>query len=278
MPYCPLICTQSLSDIINQENLVLLDASIPAVGGGGPKPAGWPETAIKGARRFDLKGEFSDQQSELSHTMPDQTQFQQAARALGVNNESQIVVYDDLGIYSSARAWWMFKAMGHQNIAVLDGGLPKWLAEQREVEQAKTGLPELGNFIAKPQPGVFSQTQDVLAAIDNPDKVILDARAEQRFLGTSPEPRAGLRSGHIPSAKNLPYQQLLTQGQLLAKEVLQRKFKSVATNEQELVFSCGSGITACILALGAQVAGYEKLSVYDGSWAEWGIDPKLPIA
>ncbi|WP_206486476.1 sulfurtransferase [Thalassotalea sp. G2M2-11] len=278
MPYSQLISPQSLKQILKQPNLVLLDASIPPVAGIPEPEHGWPQVTIQGARRFDLNDNFSDRHSEFSHTLPSVEQFQQSARALGINRDSQIVVYDNVGIYSAPRAWWMFKAMGHSNVAVLDGGLPNWLAQGYAVEPAQHMTIEQGDIHCSLEPQYFCDYRDVLKAIDDDDTTIIDARAENRFLGKTPEPRKGLRSGHIPNSKSLPFQTLISQGQLVEKAQLQQSFAEIAQTNQTLVFSCGSGITACVLALAADIAEFPNLRVYDGSWAEWGSNEQLPIS
>jgi len=275
--FTQLISTDSLLKIINQPDLIILDASIPPVGGQDPAIYSWPLHSIKNAKRFDLKGDFSDLNSSLTHTLPKEEQFQYAARKLGINRESQIIIYDDLGIYSSARAWWMFKAMGHKNVAVLDGGLPKWMSEGKETSTTEEAKIAEGNFNAKYQQGYFCDSDYVLKSIDSLEIRIIDARGEKRFLGTIPEPRAGVRSGHIPHSRNLPYSKLILNGTLRSPEKLKSIFSQCITNEKAIIFSCGSGITACILALAADVIGLPSLCVYDGSWADWGADHKLPI-
>ena len=234
---------------------------------------------ILNAALFDFESDFVDLDSELPHTMPSQKEFNRAAQGLGIHHNSVIVIYDSQGLYSSPRAWWMFKAMGHENVFVLDGGLPSWIANGYPVSD-KPAMPQLkGDFAAIPVENAFVtawQIQSVLGL--QPDHVIIDARGAARFQGTAPEPRSGLRSGHIPSSANLPYQNVLDGGYLLGSNIIEAKLAdSGATLNSHLYFSCGSGVTACIIALAAYSAGYPNLHVYDGSWTEWGGNPTLPI-
>ena len=184
-------------------------------------------------------------------------------------------MYDEHGIYSSPRAWWLFKTFGHEQVAVLDGGLPAWQAANFPTEEKQVYQGPKGNFKASYQPTAIKTYRDVYEAIDKEYTMILDARSQARFSGLSPEPRAGLRSGHIPSSINLPYSNVLNKEQMKSKQELSALFKPY--DQSELIMSCGSGITACIIALGAEIAGHSQLSVYDGSWTEWGSNESLPI-
>ena len=260
------------------ENLVVLDASVPpVVPGFASYNCENKFTAIAGARRFDYDQQVCKPNSALPHMMPSAVLFQEKVRALGINNEDTLVVYDDVGLYASPRAWWMFKAMGHENVFVLDGGLPAWLADAYPVNDALAEAPGPGNFAAAEQEGLFCDFEIVLAAIDDKQKQIIDARSAGRFAGTAPEPRPGVRGGHMPSARNLPFPDVLEGGRLRPPEELRRLFIERVTPEQQVITSCGSGITACVLTLAAWELGYRNLSVYDGSWAEWGAPSHLPV-
>lgn len=275
----PLITCEQLHSILADNNTLVLDASIPPIGSQPLPDAKWPDVCIKGAIRCDINGVFSDHNNNSPHTMLSAKAFELAARAIGVNNDSVIVAYDDLGLFSAARIWWMFKAMGHKNVYVLNGGLPQWLKLQLPTARADDSTQlQQGNFIAKRQTQLFCDKDQVLKAIDDNAVTILDARSAERYSGMVAEPRAGVRKGHIPGSVNLPYSNLLDNGLFKSNSEVSQLLLTHASKDKQLVMSCGSGVTACILALAAEISGFESVSVYDGSWSEWGSDHNLPIA
>ncbi|MFJ3837951.1 sulfurtransferase [Streptomyces sp. NPDC054904] len=262
----PLVGAAWVAERLGGNGPVLLDASVGAHRGA--------ERRIPGARPFDLDGALSDHTAAAPHTLPGPEEFAAAMRDLGVDDTDTVVVYDGAGIYSSARAWWMLRAMGFDRVAVLDGGLPAWTAAGLPVEEAPAayaGPP--GSFTPRPRPGLVVDADTVAAALTDPAATVLDARTRGRFDGTAPEPRAGLRGGHMPGAVNLPFGELQgPDGLMLPAAELRAAFAPLTGGRERLYFSCGSGVTACVLALGATLAGYRDLAVYDGSWSEWG-DP-----
>ena len=258
--------------------LIVLDASMPPVVPGlKSMNAEGDFQAIPGARRFDYDKEVCKPDTSLPHMLPDPAQFQRQARALGVNGDSVIVVYDDCGMYASPRAWWMFRAMGHDNIAVLDGGLPAWAAAGEAMAESLAVAGAEGDFKAVFRPQLVADYRAVLAALADEQCCVLDARSPGRFQGVDPEPRPGLRRGHMPGAHNLPFVRLLQDGAMRPAAELRAIFAESGAADSRLISSCGSGITACVIALAAHVAGLDDVSVYDGSWVEWGTPGHLPV-
>lgn len=259
----PIVSVKWLHERLNAENLVVLDGTIA-------KPFDASHEQILNAKFFDIKQKFSDTTNEFPSAFPSAQQFQKEARVLGINQDSAIVVYDDKGIYSSARVWWLFKAFGFDNVAVLNGGFPEWKKSGFPTENMKPNDVEQGDFVAKLQPQYMKFFDDIVYASQDKTHKIIDARSAGRFNCKEPEPREGLRMGTIPNSVNLPYTDLLNNGVLKSKKELAKAFYMVAEQHEPIIFSCGSGITACVLALGAELSGYKNISVYDGSWTEYG--------
>jgi len=279
----PLVTTDWLQENLDNKQLVLIDASMATVIGREPIVYDRP-VWIPGSRRIDLEGTLCDTGASQLHAFPTEQQFTREAHRLGITPQSLVVVYDNQGIYSSPRAWWILRAMGVRQVFVLDGGLPQWLAEGRDtvsapVANATTPASVVGNL----DRGCVRDSAYVFQHLEDERVAVIDARSRARFLAQAPEPRPGVRGGHIPHSINLPFTEVLAGYQFRPASELAATFSSLAPslhsgNGTRLVFSCGSGITACITLLAAELAGYDQLSLYDGSWAEWGSDEWLPVA
>lgn len=263
----PIVSVDWLYKHLTASNLVVLDASMKKAT---ETESDLATVQIPNARFFDIKNTFSNVKDPFPNAVPSKEQFNNQAQQLGINNDSAIVVYDDKGIYSSARAWWLFKAFGHNNIAVLDGGLPEWMAKDYPLESKQIHQVPKGNFQGTYHYAYFKFFDDIVSIKESPEYLIMDARSENRFKSLVKEPREGLRSGHIPNSVNLPYARLLQENKLKNPSELRAIFNTFDIKDKTLVFSCGSGITACILALAAELTNNNQVSVYDGSWTEYG--------
>ena len=264
----------------NLDNVLLFDANyhLPTVDR--DTEAEFTAAHIPGAMRFDINA-IADPDATLPHMLPSPDDFTTAMRALGVNSDSHVVFYDDSDIKPAASGWWMMRMFGHDRVSVLDGGLAAWRAIEGPLVAGDESSRKEGNFVTRPSSGVGVIDFNAIVSLlgDGLPKQIIDARPAARFAGKMPEPRAGLRAGHIPGSKNLPFNELLDEkGMFLPPEKLQQRFEAAGVDTgQPAITSCGSGVTACVLALGLSLVGNDDVSVYDGSWTEWGAS-SAPIA
>ena len=272
-----LVSTDWLAAHLGDPDLRILDASwyLPAMGRNGR--AEYAAAHIAGARFFDID-DISDSRSALPHMAPPPEKFMSKMRAMGVGDGHQVVVYDAMGIFSAPRVWWTFRLMGKMDVAVLDGGLPKWLAEGRPTEDMPPLVRDRHMTVSRQNHLVKDVTQ-VAHAAKLGHAEIIDARPPARFKGEAPEPRAGLCAGHIPNAKNLPFAQVLNpDGTMKAPDALRAEFQAAGIDlSKPAITTCGSGISAAILSLALEHLGHKDHALYDGSWAEWGMYDDLAV-
>ncbi len=272
-----LVSTDWLAAHMKDPDLRLIDASWYLPGAGRDAKAEYAAAHIPGARFFDID-EITDHRSALPHMAPPPEKFISRLRAMGIGDGHQVVIYDGAGLFSAARVWWTFRLMGKTDVAVLDGGLPKWRAEGREIEDMPPVVRDRHMTVSRQNHLVKDVTQ-VAHAAKLGEAEIIDARGAPRFRGEVPEPRPGLRSGHIPGAKNVPYSTLLNaDGTMKSPNALRATFEAAGVNlAKPAITSCGSGVTAAILSLALERIGHRNHALYDGSWAEWGMYDDLAV-
>lgn len=273
-----LVSTEWLAAHLNDPDLRVMDASWHMPASGREAKAEYDAAHIPGARFFDIDA-ISDSRSELPHMAPPVELFISRMRAMGIGDGHQVVLYDNSDVRSAARAWWTFRLMGKTDVAVLDGGFAKWQAEGRPVEDMPPILRDR-HITVQRQAGLVRDVTQVAAASKLADHEIIDARSPERFRGEVPEPRPGLRAGHIPGAKNVPFGRLFNEdGTMKDAQSLRGIFESAGVDlGRPAITSCGSGITAAVLSLALERIGHRHHSLYDGSWTEWGSFPDLNIA
>jgi len=273
-----LVSTDWLAERLDAPDVKILDASYMPMPGL-PLDVHYNNEHIPGAQFFDID-EIADTSNPLPHMLPPPEKFVSRMRKMGIGDGDKVVIYDNAGMFSAPRAWWMFRVMGHDDVAVLDGGLPKWKEEGRSLESHPPARAYPKHFTARMQAELVRDLDDMKRISESGSAQIVDARSPERFHAMAPEPRATGRAGHIPGSRNVYYGEMLNpDGTMRPPEDIKQLFQIAQVDlNKPIVTTCGSGVTACILALGLATAGYERAAVYDGSWTEWSEAPDTPVA
>lgn len=264
-----IVSVEWLNDNLSKKQLVVIDASPNSTVSGTVSAVS--ELCIPNSRILNIKENFTNKDSVFPNTVPSVAEFEKACKSLGINTNSEIVIYDNLGIYTSPRVWWLFKIMGHEKVSVLNGGLIEWVkkgyptVKKSEVEKEYAN----GNFVSNFNEKYVIKYEEILDNIASNKFLLIDARSAGRFNGTAPEPRKYLQSGSIPNSVNIPFKELLEDGKFKNEQELKAIFQSKIKESQKLVFSCGSGMTACIVLLASEIAFKKSNYIYDGSWTEY---------
>lgn len=278
MPNAPFVSTAWLAERLDAPDIVVVDGSWHLPTANRDAEAEFLEGHIPGAIRFDIDA-VRDHASPHPHMLPAPEAFASAVRALGIGDGMKIVVYDAAGLFSAPRVWWMFRAYGARDVAVLEGGFPAWKAEGRSIEEGPARPRARRHFTARLNHGMVADLMDVRRALENGTAQVVDARSADRFRGEAPEPRPGVRAGHIPGSLNLPFSEIVENGRLKDADAIRAALDKAGVDpDRPIISTCGSGVTAAVLWLALEEIGRPAKALYDGAWAEWGSREDLPAA